>query len=216
MKRGAHRREESDALLHAVFVETKLILAQIGYVQAIDVGGDYRNRNQVRVDLDCFDRLLRFRRRGLRRGLWLLWLRSLISLTRHLRDDAKRSHEANDRGDPETNDSGLQDRSFCVCEKVALTQFQDWILIHWQTRSYDVRRKNNVCLATLQYELSVAALPPDVRKGCAFPSSPLAAKLRLTSLRQERDVYSTRRPRSNPKLHRSEMRTSHSAPDGAY
>src|SRR6266516_1435349 len=118
MKGRAHSREESNVLLHAVFVEIELILSQIGYVQAVHVGGDYRNRNQVRVDLNCFYRLLGVGRRWLRRGLGLLCIRSLISLARDLRDDAKRSHDANDRGDPETYDSSLQDVTLCSCEKV--------------------------------------------------------------------------------------------------
>src|SRR5437899_10334720 len=100
MKGCAHSREESDVLLHAVFVEVEFILSQIGYVQAVDVGGDYRNRNQVRVDLNCFYRLLGVGRRWLRRGLGLLCIRSLIRLARALRNGAKASHDANDRGDP--------------------------------------------------------------------------------------------------------------------
>src|SRR5438128_10389185 len=132
MKGRAHSREESDVLLHAVFVEVEFILAQIGYVQAVDVGGDYRNRNQVRVDLNRFYGLLSVGRRWLRGGLGLPCIRSLISFTRDLRDDAKRSHDAKDRGNPETHDSSLQDVTLCFCEKVDPTKFQDSISFHWQ------------------------------------------------------------------------------------
>src|SRR6266516_1792269 len=101
MKGRAHSREESNVLLHAVFVEIELILSQIGYVQAVDVGGDYRNRNQVRVDLNCFYRLLGVGRRWLRRGLGLLCIRSLISLARDLRDESYLRLKAKDLGDIE-------------------------------------------------------------------------------------------------------------------